>query len=361
MSKGQEYNWERKFFKDEQTGTEISQLTGFPTINHAFYYHVQSFTPDSKTLLFLSYTELRRDATPNIFRVDVDGTNFIQLTDKQGVESAILSPDGKRVFYMVGSRLESVDIENGEEKTHGEIEGVETWVNGPNRLHLSDAGSISADGKSFITGRRMLDGSYVILHYDIPNSKGSILYEHPTGASHVQFDTVNSERIAFCTSGDDMHRNMWTLKSDGTDARVLGLRDGNGHFDWIRSDSQSKDLLIESNATSPKGTIKICGVNEGEERIVAQGKNFWHSSPSKDGKWIVADTNWPDEGIYIVQVETGKYKSLCYPNSSEGHAQWTHPHPFFSPDGEMIVFNSDRTGLPHVYIAKIPEDFSAQF
>ena len=361
MSKGQEYNWERKFLIDEKTDVEITQLTCFPTINHAFYYHVQSFTPDSKTLLILSYTEMRRDATPNIFRVDVDGTNFIQLTDKQGIESAILSPDGKRVFYMVGSRLESVDTETGEEKAHGEIEGVETWVNEPNRLHLSDTGSISADGKSFVTGRRMIDGRYVILHYDIPNAKGSILYEHPTGPAHTQFEPVNSERIAFCTAGDENRRGMWTLKRDGSDSRILELQDGNGHFNWIKNNSESNDLLIESNATSPKGTIKIGGVNGKNERIVAQGKNFWHASPSKDGEWIVADTNWPDEGIYIIQVSSGKYKSLCHPNSSEGHSQWTHPHPFFSPDGKMIVFNSDRTGLPNVYLAKIPEDFLAQF
>ncbi len=361
MSKRQEYNWERKGFRDEQTGTEILQLTGFPTVNHAFYFHVQSFTPDSKTLLFLSYTELRRDATPNIFRVDTDGTHLIQLTDEQGIESAILSPDGSKVFFITGSRLKSVDINTGGEKSYAEIKGVETWINGPNRLHLADTGSISADGKSFVTGRRMLNKRNVILHYDIPNLKGSVLYEHPTGAAHVQFDPYTSERIAFCTAGDERHRNIWTLKRDGTDGRILNLEFGNGHFAWLRKTDASKEIVVMSNTTSPRGAIKYCGVNEKDEKIIAQGKNFWHASPSKDGKWIVADSNWPDEGIYIIQVSTGKMKSLCYPKSSEGHAQWTHPHPFFSPDGKMVVFNSDRTGIPHVYLAKISDEFFNSF
>jgi len=356
MAKGQEYNWERKGFRDERTSTEILQLTGFPTVNHAFYFHVQSFTPDSKTLVFLSYTELRRDSTPNIFRVDVDGTHLVQLTDSQGIESAVLAPDGKAVYFLIGGQLRSVDINTCEEKVMGEVEGVKAWINGPSRVHLSDTGSVSADGEFFITGRQMLDGRNVILRYSIHSPEAHILYEHPTGIAHVQFDPYTSDRIAFCTSSDEHHRNIWTIKRDGTDGHVLNLQHGNGHFAWLKRNDM-EGVVVMSNTTSPRGAIKYCGVNQIDGRIIAQGKNFWHASPSKDGKWIVADTNWPDEGIYIIHASTGKIKSLCYPKSSEGHAQWTHPHPFFSPDGKMVVFNSDRSGLPHVYLAKISDEF----
>lgn len=351
----------KEIFKRPQTGNEITRLSGFPTINHGFYFHVQSFTPDSQTLLFLSYTELRRDATPNIFRVNVDGTNLIQLTDSQGIESAVLAPNGKNVMYLVGGKLFCMDIFSGAEKTIGEIEGVETWINGPSRLHLSDTGSISSDEKSFVTGRRMLDGRFVILHFDLQTSVGSVLYEHNAGPSHVQFEPGTSERIAFCTSGDAKHRNIWTLKRDGSDARVLELTHGNGHFCWIKNNSNTKDFIVQSNVTSPSGAIKISGVNKGQEKIIAQGKNFWHASASKDGKWIVADTNWPDEGIYIISVETGEYKAVCSPNSSESHSQWTHPHPFFSPDGKAVVYTSDCSGFPQLYLAKITDEFYSQF
>jgi hypothetical protein len=36
--------------------------------------------------------------------------------------------------------------------------------------------------------------------------------------------------------------------------------------------------------------------------------------------------------------------------------QWTHPHPSFSPDEQMVVFTSDRGGHPQVYVAEIPEE-----
>ena len=364
MAKGQEYNWERRFLRDEHTGVEIVQLTGFPTINQAFYFHVPSFTPDSKTLVFLSYTELRRDAAPNIFRVDVDGTNLVQLTDRPGIESAVLAPDGKTVYYLIGGELHSVDINSAErdgDKIVGAIEGIEPWINGPVRLHLSDTGSISSEGKTFITGRKMLDGRNVILHYRILSSEASIIYEHPGNIAHVQFDPYRSNRIVFCTSGDSQNRNMWTLSSAGTDARILEMRAGTGHFAWLKNESLSKDKVVMSTVTSPRGAILSCGVNDAEPKLIAQGKNFWHASPSKDGEWIISDTNWPDEGLQLVQVRTGKYKTLCYPRSSQGHPQWTHPHPFFSPDGKMVVFNSDRTGICQIYLAKITEEFLRSF
>lgn len=361
MAKGQEYNWERRFFRDEQTGVEITQLTGFPTISHAFYFHVQSFTPDSKTLLFLSYTELRRDATPNIFRVDVDGTNLTQLTDARGIESAVLAPDGRTAYYLVGGELHSLDINSGKETIAGAMEGVETWISGPTRLHLSDTGSISLDGKTFITGRRMADGRYVILHYRILSSEVSVIYRHPTSIAHVQFDPYTSDRIVFCTSGDLQNRNMWTLSGAGTGARILQIPNGTGHFAWLKNESLSKDKLVMSTVTSPRGAIMSCGLNDAEPKLIAQGKNFWHASPSRDGEWIISDTNWPDEGLQLVQVRTGRHKTLCYPRSSQGHPQWTHPHPFFSPDGKMVVFNSDRTGICQVYLAKITEEFLGSF
>jgi hypothetical protein len=57
-----------------------------------------------------------------------------------------------------------------------------------------------------------------------------------------------------------------------------------------------------------------------------------------------------------VHVPTGRYRPLCYPRSSQGHPQWTHPHPQFSPDGSMVLFNSDRTGICQIYLAFLPDD-----
>jgi len=33
----------------------------------------------------------------------------------------------------------------------------------------------------------------------------------------------------------------------------------------------------------------------------------------------------------------------------------THPHPSFTPDGNTILFSTDKDGKPAVYLAKLPE------
>ena len=38
-------------------------------------------------------------------------------------------------------------------------------------------------------------------------------------------------------------------------------------------------------------------------------------------------------------------------------SDYTHPHPFFLGDGKTVGWNSDVTGVPHIYCARIPEGF----
>jgi len=75
-----------------------------------------------------------------------------------------------------------------------------------------------------------------------------------------------------------------------------------------------------------------------------------------DGEWIVADTNWSDEGIQLVCVKTRRFDTIIHGHSSGGHPQWTHLHPFLSPDRRYVAFGSDWSGVAQVYSAEVPED-----
>jgi Tol biopolymer transport system component len=283
-----------------------------------------------------------------------------------------MAPDGRTVFYLVGGELRSVDTCTCEEKTLRQIEGVTEWIVGPYRIHLSNAGSISADGRSYITSRHMTDGRKVILRYHTDGTDAGVIYEHPQFPAHVQYEPYESKRITFCSAPDPKGRNIWTVDDDGTNLRALNIKGSTGHFMWMRDPPvlqphscqapprlNSKRIL--STLVPSDWALVSCAEDEPEPKIIARGKNFWHAAVSPDGEWIISDTNWPDEGLQLVQVRTGKYKTLCYPRSSQGHPQWTHPHPAFSLDGKVVVFNSDRTGTCQVYLAKITEEFLRSF
>jgi oligogalacturonide lyase len=34
--------------------------------------------------------------------------------------------------------------------------------------------------------------------------------------------------------------------------------------------------------------------------------------------------------------------------------QWTHPHPSWSPDEAQIIYTSDVSGFPQIYVAEVP-------
>jgi hypothetical protein len=90
------------------------------------------------------------------------------------------------------------------------------------------------------------------------------------------------------------------------------------------------------------------------EKIVA-GPYFWHSASTLDGEWIVADTNWPDEGLQLVHVPTRSFTFLCESSASGVDGIGGHPEPNISPDGKVVIWTSDRTGIAQVYVALVPE------
>lgn len=95
----------------------------------------------------------------------------------------------------------------------------------------------------------------------------------------------------------------------------------------------------------------------------------------RDGRFMVADTNYPDLGLQLFDpgdVHSGP-RPLCESRATNEGAHWgvghcpyddgpvqvyapqhTHPHPNFAPDGTCVVFTSDRTGQAQIYEVEIP-------
>jgi len=48
---------------------------------------------------------------------------------------------------------------------------------------------------------------------------------------------------------------------------------------------------------------------------------------------------------------------LCDSRASCGRPQYTHTHPYITPDNRHVIFNSDQTGICQVYAAVIPDGF----
>jgi len=150
---------------------------------------------------------------------------------------------------------------------------------------------------------------------------------------------------------NDTPSSVWSVKPDGSDARFLARIDQFGHHTIL-----GKTGLLQGTGQPPHRCIWIVEPGKAPYQLV-QGPYFWHSGASFNGEWIVADTNWPDQGIQLIHVPSRRFRTLCHARATQDHVEYGHPHPTISPDGKLVVFRSDRTGVAQVYVAHVTDEF----
>lgn len=340
MARGQQYASERRFMVDSVTGVKITQLSGFPTVNSKFYFHVNAFTPDSKSLVFHSYKSAQRNSQIDVFKVSTDGMGLVQLTDSPGVGGTVLSYDGKWLYYTVGQEFRRVSMQTFEEEIINRLDRLSGKV---------DLACITFDDKYYFVEAVLTNGNIGAVRFSTDGKEVAVIYEG-ADITHVQCEPSKGEVVAFQLP-EQNNKSIWLIDVDGANLRPFDLAYGNGHWMWLGSTGR-----IMSNLSKERQGIVVLGEGDKEAEYIVNGEHFWHGSCSLDGNWMVSDTNWPDHGIQVINVATKKYKTLCYTGSSSSHPQWTHPHPSFSPDGKFVVYNSDVSGIPHVYIASVPDE-----
>jgi len=108
-----------------QDGTGGKKLTSGPGRNGA-----PRVTPDGRYIIFTSL----RSGTPQIWRMEIDGSNPVQLTSNDNAQMSDISPDGKWAFYT-SAGIRKVPVAGGEPVTLP-------------AMHYTGHPSVAPDGKS---------------------------------------------------------------------------------------------------------------------------------------------------------------------------------------------------------------------
>jgi TolB protein len=183
-------------------------------------------SPDGRYIVFVS----NRTGNFEIWRMNTDGSNPIQLTNSKGANMPAISPDGKWVTYMSSGegKLYKAPLEGGE------ATGLE--------IRTVGVSAVSPDGK--------------LIGYFFPgtNGWGIAVNSFEDGSVIKQFDykfaslnnrvlkwTPDGKALLYARSTDDVG-DIWMQPLDGSPAkRITDFKsDGIFHFD-ISSDG--KDLL----------------------------------------------------------------------------------------------------------------------
>jgi hypothetical protein len=117
-------------------------------------------------------------------------------------------------------------------------------------------------------------------------------------------------------------------------------------------------IYIHSNQSGYSSALMLKPSNgAGKEEVllperVVSGVNQFPYDWSRDGKWVLFRNDAPTPDLWMFPVGgDGKPAPFVQGPSAETEAR-------FSPDGKFVVYQSDESGLPQVYVQPMPPNGS---
>jgi hypothetical protein len=341
MAKGTNYSSERAIVTDAKSGLRVMRLAHYSCISTNLYFEMGSFTTDETHVVFISQRGAARDAPWDLFRVQTDGMELVQVTEREDLCGIAFSPALGCLFYQSGGELLKTDIHTLKEGAVAKVPG------GAGKPGYSLA-TIDAAGKSYFGNCAGPKNGDVLFRVDVATGAVDVLY-HSKGQNHLHVDPAG--KTLHFNDHDEVGWASHLIDADGTNLRRSCFREF-AHHTWFGTTGKMQGTLLP-----PGKALALRGEHDTEFTILAEGRYYWHSCASPDAQWIVSDTNWPQEGIYLLHVPTGRVSYVCDPQSAPSHPQWTHPHPSLSPGMKYVLFNSDQTGIGQVYLAELTSEF----
>jgi oligogalacturonide lyase len=214
----------------------------------------------------------------------------------------------------------------------------------PPRTDTQKPAPIQEDSLETVMARENSRGPqrYEIHSIDLATGKMKKIFDVPFRLGHIQANPFVSGEILYChETGGDAPQRMWIINADGTGNHPLYKETPDEwvtHEVWFDKDHVVFNIMAHLPRLREKPTgIAIINVRDNQMRIVGQvdeGRGFWHSNASADGRWAVGD-NFAGN-IYLINRQNYETTLL----TTDHKMSPDHAHPFFSPDGKRIVFQS---------------------
>ncbi len=176
--------------------------------------------------------------------------------------------------------------------------------------------------------------------------------------NHTLFSRDGSKIFWLARAIPNRNTTALTVNRDGSDLRRSFPDNwGGSHFDWLDGDN----LMITSAFDGKVYGHTLFTVGQTNYQRLGNGLLDYdgHGTFSPDGRWMVTDT-YPnnklyEQKLYLLDMKTqavlpmGRYVE---PPKFKGY--WRCDlHPRWSPNGDMIGFNSTFTGQRQVYFLKL--------
>ena len=357
-------------WRDPESGVKVLRLTSLPLVNSHIYPEAPVSTPDGRRFVFR-----RLDPSTRAIRfwiADIETRLIRQVTDEPDASAPMITADGRWWIYSTQNRVVRMDPATFEREECMAI---------PPEIGAGGLGiwSLSYCGTRALVYSRRAGQPAAIATLDLERRTARIVFAHRDIPGHMQYCRGRSYRvllqvndgIRFDAEGNRLQlvgengASLWVGNDDGTGFERLNaggsrLEHVQGHECWVGPEERAiLTLHHRARVEDPwiQGRIVTIAPGEKQYRVVGEGEGFTHIHTSPDGRWWVSECNRTSR-VFVGSVKTGRYRLFVNTGASFGSPQYTHPHPFFLGDGKSIGWNSDVTGVPHVYVARVPEGFT---
>ena len=384
MTVGKTYASEWRDFLDPLTGRRVRQLTDSSAEDYHLYFYNPSTSSDGKYLVFIS----ERTGVSNLFRLDLERGEIVQLTDARPVRAEYwpftesikgvgaclpaIGNHGLEAFYFEGTDLFAVDVESFRQRqllslpadrrpsmlqadASGETLVFATW----DESLFMERSQRAYKGEKFPDEQFFQETTSTIMRLDSTTGKAEEVFcKDKFWINHVHVNPHNRDLILFCHEYSSLPDRMWLLNvANGQYAPIPGQ----GLDEWYEHEFWSQDgqRVCFHGGSSRDATQGFCGwcAPDGSDYTRAyhstSGRAYAHYNLHPDGLTMVTDGEARPGCISKVHLRDGQqvFEILCRHDSyTFGDDQRCHPHPSFTPDGNQVIFTSNRTGTSNIYI-----------
>jgi Tol biopolymer transport system component len=174
-----------------------------------------------------------------------------------------------------------------------------------------------------------------------------------TAGERDSFSLSPDDRKIVFTSGNNEDATLWLQNlGGGTPARFTFAAGRNGNAIWSPDGSRIVYGLQSFSGYSSELIVKPSNGSGKEEVLLGTGLNRSPYDWSRDGKWIAFRNDSPSADLWLLPLE-GDRKPVSF---LETPAAEINAH--FSPDGKFLVYQSDESGRPEVYVQPVPPNGS---
>jgi hypothetical protein len=360
----------------EANGSEIWQVTTEAYAQSNIYCETPYCDAASRYFVYQRRNPQLTKNSTELMVVELGSWKQHRLDTASGLTGLGITPGGV-LYYLKRAAGNCCDLMRAS-LAEGRPERVYQQADGSRNRSL---GTVTADERYYATGTRPGQGwdRFGIVLVDLQSGTESLLDEDPYILNaHPQFDPASHQLMIQHNRGGKYSpdgKRLRLVGPEGATLYLLSVPDGRrttlsvgkpfttpctGHEAWI---GKTQEMLLSVSARDDFAPEKgnLLGVRAGEPaRVVAKGYRFNHVGVSRCGRLFSCDDWQGSYKIVVGSTRTGRTAVVCESKTSPDGSQNTHPHAYLTPDLKWVIFNSNRSGFPHIHAASVPEDMVRQ-